>query len=48
MTAVSLARFKDDASARQEHPLYALTPGTRFCLRTPEVWGYPETRIYGG
>lgn len=30
-----------------EVPLSTLTPGTRFVMRTPEVWGLPESRTYG-
>jgi len=44
---VSLRKFKDDGPERQEVALCTMPPGVRFCLRTPAVWGYPETRVYG-
>lgn len=30
-----------------EVPIGTLPPGSRFCMRTPAVWGLPETRVYG-
>jgi len=44
---VSLRKFEEDGTGRQEVAIHELPRGARFCLRTPSVWGYPEVRVYG-